>query len=50
MDFNCLDINDIIKLIVIYEVASFAVTQSAIVFYNLLSKTSTYREFVKRNM
>jgi hypothetical protein len=50
MNFDCLNINDIIKLIFLYEMISFLSIQTSGFVINMLQTSPAYRKFIKRYM
>jgi len=48
MDFNCLNINDIITLIFIYEMVSFIFVQTSNFLLTMLMTSPKYRKFIKK--
>jgi hypothetical protein len=50
MNFDCLNINDIIKLIFLYEMISFLFVQTSGFAINMLQMSPAYRKFIKRYM
>lgn len=47
MDFECLNLNDLIKLICFYELVSFLFVRSSQALFAVLYKHSAFRKFMK---
>ena len=49
MNFDCLNINDIIKLIVIWEITSFVFVTGSSLFFDLCMHSKAFRKFMAPN-